>query len=77
MNPNHVVQDQPEGCQGRLVRQADRGLPVGTHAGPVHPVVDHLNAQDAADLLTAQAARARLARAAAGDNDQGRWMESR
>ncbi|GAA4349630.1 PH domain-containing protein [Angustibacter luteus] len=45
-------------------------------SGPVHPAVAHLESQDAADLLVAQAARARLARAAAGDGDQGRWMEA-
>jgi putative membrane protein len=46
-------------------------------AGPVHPTVQHLAAHDAAALLVAQAARARIARASAGDSEQGRWMEGR
>ena len=44
-------------------------------AGPVAPSVHHLPVEVAADLLEQQSARARAARAAAGDTDQGRWME--
>lgn len=40
--------------------------------GPVHPEVPHLDAADAALLMTEQARRARTARAAAGPE---RWME--
>ncbi|MFI2490079.1 PH domain-containing protein [Promicromonospora kroppenstedtii] len=40
--------------------------------GPVHPEVPHLDAADAARLMTEQARRARTARAAAGPE---RWME--
>ncbi|MFJ3405501.1 PH domain-containing protein [Promicromonospora sp. NPDC090134] len=40
--------------------------------GPVHPEVPHLEAADAALLMTEQARRARTARAAAGPE---RWME--
>jgi putative membrane protein len=40
--------------------------------GPVHPEVPHLDAADAAQLMTEQARRARTARAAAGPE---RWME--
>ncbi|MEV0892068.1 PH domain-containing protein [Promicromonospora sp. NPDC050262] len=40
--------------------------------GPVHPEVPHLEASDAALLMTEQARRARTARAAAGPE---RWME--
>ncbi|MFI8527119.1 PH domain-containing protein [Promicromonospora sukumoe] len=40
--------------------------------GPVHPEVPHLEAADAAQLMTEQARRARTARAAAGPE---RWME--
>ncbi len=45
--------------------------------GPITPSVQHLPAAVVAQLLDDQAARARAARASAGDADQGRWMEHR
>ncbi|GAB3595971.1 PH domain-containing protein [Angustibacter peucedani] len=43
--------------------------------GPITPSVQHLPTALVATLLDDQAARARHARASAGDADQGRWME--
>ncbi|WP_426563675.1 PH domain-containing protein [Angustibacter sp. McL0619] len=64
--------------QGPLQRRlALASFHMHSTAGPVHPTVMHLCSDDAAALLVAQAERARVARAASGDGDQGRWMEGR
>ena len=62
--------------QGPLQRRLGlAGFVVHSTRGPIAPTVDHLPTEVAGQLLEQQSARARAARAAAGDADQGRWLE--
>jgi putative membrane protein len=63
--------------QGPLQRRLDVATFVAhSTQGPVAPSVAHLPTGVAGDLLDQQAARGRIARAARGDLDQGRWMQT-
>ncbi len=62
--------------QGPLQRRLDLAtFVVHSTQGPIAPSVAHLPTDVAGDLLDQQASRGRVARAARGDLDQGRWMQ--
>jgi putative membrane protein len=63
--------------QGPLQRRLDVAtFVVHSTQGPIAPSVAHLPTDVAGDLLDQQAARGRVARAARGDLDQGRWRRA-